>query len=175
LAALDQLVGLKQAEQALRDLRDEINHTVAVAVLGQHGPTIVRMIRTDYPFEANLRVGTVMSLTETATGRVFTAFDTRAGAALSSHAPDAKFRKNLEDIRQRRLSRALGHPIPGINALAAPVFGKEGAIAFVILVTGQAESFDAGWEGKNAKSLSGCANALSSSFSIGAVPCRQAI
>jgi DNA-binding IclR family transcriptional regulator len=164
LAALDQLVGLKQAELALRNLRDEINHTVAVAVLGHHGPTIVRMIRTDYPFEANLRVGTVMSLTETATGRVFAAFDARAAAALSSHAPDAKFRKDLEDIRKRRLSRALGHPIPDINALAAPVFSKEGRLAFVILVTGQAESFDANWEGGIAKSLAGCADALSSSL-----------
>jgi DNA-binding IclR family transcriptional regulator len=51
-----------------------INQTVSLSVWGKHGPTVVRIEESAGAVHVNIRVGSVMSLLDTATGRVFTAF-----------------------------------------------------------------------------------------------------
>ena len=59
--------------EAIALLADEIGHTVALALWGNHGPTVVR-IEEAGSVHINMRVGSVMSLLGTSTGRVFAAF-----------------------------------------------------------------------------------------------------
>jgi DNA-binding IclR family transcriptional regulator len=67
----------------------------------------------------------------------------------------------LADIRKRGLARVLGEPIPGINAICAPVFEHTGSIALGITAIGPAGSFDANWNGLIAKKVEACAIAVS--------------
>ena len=108
-----------------------------------------------------MRVGTVMSLTESATGRAFAAFDARAQAAVLAQHPDSRLQSELGEVRSRGLARAVGRPIPGINAFAAPVMARGvDEVLYVVLVTGRAETFDAEWSSAIASELAACVNAL---------------
>lgn len=74
LAALQQLDPLTEASQEAAQLAARSDLSIALAVWGQLGPTVVRLDEPRYPLHVNLRVGTVMSLFNTITGRVFAAY-----------------------------------------------------------------------------------------------------
>jgi DNA-binding IclR family transcriptional regulator len=59
----------------------------------------------------------------------------------------------LAEVRERGLARAVGHPIPGINAFCAPVFDHTRNIVLAITVLGPAGTFDAQWNGPIARAV----------------------
>src|SRR5690606_19678146 len=61
---------IRMAEPALVRLRDTLDMTCFVAVMGNKGPTIVRFEEPGLPVTLNVRVGSVLSLLWSATGRV---------------------------------------------------------------------------------------------------------
>ena len=69
-------------------LANAIKHTVSLTVWGTHGPTVVRLEEPNHPVHIMMRVGFVMGMLETATGRIFAAFLPQevAMAALKSRA-----------------------------------------------------------------------------------------
>ena len=120
----------------------------------------------------NLRTGTVMSLADTATGRLFSAYMPSKvieqlldnELARKSYGPiegkqltSEVLESLLAEVRRHGLSRAKGHPIPGIDALCAPVFDSAGHIVLGILVMGPAATFDSDWDGMVAQPLLRCA------------------
>ena len=64
-------------------------------------------------------------------------------------------------MRKRGLARAMGDPLPGINALAAPVFDHAGAIVLVVTAMGSVGTFDAGWNSPIARALLDCTGTIS--------------
>ena len=117
-----------------------------------------------------------MSLTNTATGRLFAAYmppkvveqllgDELARFAYGSGPNGPVGREALElslaEIRAHGLSRTQGHPIPGIDALCAPVFDSAGHIVLGILVMGPSATFDTKYDGVIAKPLLRCAEEIS--------------
>jgi DNA-binding IclR family transcriptional regulator len=105
---------------------------------------------------------------ETATGRAFAAFlppKILSGALESeldhlgvgydpNRAPKSqKVADLLAEVRRRGLARAVGDPLPGVNAFAAPVFDHAGHVALVMTAMGPAGTFDARWESPIAKAL----------------------
>jgi DNA-binding IclR family transcriptional regulator len=183
LAALQALEPVRLASSAIAELNARIHHTVALAVWGSHGATIVRIEASSYPIHVNLRVGTVMSLVFTATGRVFAAWLppaltapmiraelARSGSGPASDAPPRRDEVDaaLADVRRRGLARAVGHPVPGVNAFSAPVFDHTGALALVLTTLGPAGTFDASWTSPMAAALRDSAAALSQRLGYGA-------
>jgi DNA-binding IclR family transcriptional regulator len=69
--------------------------------------------------------------------------------------------EDLDDVRERRMARAVGHPIPGINAFCAPVFDHTGHIALAITAMGPAGTFDPDWDGPTARRVKACAEGIS--------------
>ena len=176
LSCLNQLDPLKVATPIIEKLALEIEHSVAIAVWGNLGPTIVRMIESREPIHVNMRTGTVMSVSGTATDKVFAAFMAQekldALKALSlgervSHgdadlkAEEQLTEQELKQIRSDKLVSAVGKPIPGVNALSAPVFDQSGKLALVITALGPAVSFPAHRDGSIAKALLASANEIS--------------
>ncbi|MEO6565614.1 MAG: IclR family transcriptional regulator [Casimicrobiaceae bacterium] len=176
VASLERLSPLRLAAPSLATLAATIGHTVAVAVLGSHGPTIVAIHESSRPIHVNMRVGTVMSIHNTATGCVFAAFlpasavaglvvrESRDPAITGQDArrvPDAAIDPILAEIRTRRMARAVGHPLPGINALSAPVFDHRGALALAITALGPSGIFDPAWDGPLAAALRDCVERVS--------------
>src|SRR3546814_7899839 len=74
LVSLQRLDPVRIALPCVNQLAGEIGHTLAIAVLGSHGPTMIYNCEDSYPVPVNMRKGTVMSMLHTATGRVFAAW-----------------------------------------------------------------------------------------------------
>jgi DNA-binding IclR family transcriptional regulator len=88
LIGLQRLSPTREAEPEVIELAASTGMSVAMAVLGPLGPTVVRLEESARPLHVSLRVGTVMSLVNTAIGRVFSAYvadDVRAGLLTQDH------------------------------------------------------------------------------------------
>jgi len=88
LIGLQRLSPTREAEPEVVELAASTGMSVAMAVLGPLGPTVVRLEESARPLHVSLRVGTVMSLVNTAIGRVFAAYvadDVRAGLLAQDH------------------------------------------------------------------------------------------
>jgi DNA-binding IclR family transcriptional regulator len=172
LARLQRLDPVKEASPLIAALAAETEQSVAVAVWGNLGPTIVRLEEPIHPLHVNLRTGTVMSLAYTATGRLFAAYlppkvvekliiedvarqSGRAGGTMQ--LTRAQVDDAIVETRRRGLSRTIGHPIPGINAFCAPVFDSAGNLVLGITAMGPEATFDNEWNGKVAAPLRACA------------------
>jgi DNA-binding IclR family transcriptional regulator len=74
LVSLQRLDPVRIALPHVHALAGKIGHTLAIAVLGSHGPTMIHISEASYPVHVNMRTGTVMSMLHTATGHVFAAW-----------------------------------------------------------------------------------------------------
>src|SRR5205085_9178007 len=74
LASLERLDAVKLARERVARLMEEVGHTLALAVWGNHGPTIVHWEESPSAVTVNLRLGDVMPLLTSATGRCFAAY-----------------------------------------------------------------------------------------------------
>jgi len=173
LSALHGLDPIKAALPEAARLADDIELNVAIAVWGNHGPTVVHIEECSRQIHINMRPGTVMTpLLLSATGRVFAAFlpqrivaPVLAAEAAAVGAPPlemspADVRAVLDEIRTQRLARALGNPIPGIHAFSAPVFDGGGQLALAITAMGPVGSVDPDWEGLTACRVRAAAKAI---------------
>jgi len=176
LTALHGLDPLRAATIEAARLADEIELNVAIAVWGNHGPTIVRIEESSKQIHVNMRPGTVMTpLLLSATGRVFAAFlparitqpileKELVQFAATPQAALRLSRRHVEEIvaevRQHGMARAVGHPIPGINAFSAPVFDSSGNLALAITAMGPADTFDPDWHGETARKVRAGAAAI---------------
>lgn len=175
LASLKRLQPLREAVPEVAKLAERIGHTVFVAVWGNLGPTVVRIEESSHPIHVNLRIGTVFSLTNTATGGVFAAYLPPKQVERVIHdqlvrmpgevPPPKDAIKLLEqasaELRRKGLGRASGNPIPGINALSAPVFDAMGNVVLAITAMGPVGLFDHSWDGGIAKALRDTATKVS--------------
>jgi DNA-binding IclR family transcriptional regulator len=181
LASLSRLDAVKLARERVGRLMDTIGHTLALAVWGNHGPTIVHWEESPLSMPVNLRLGDVMPLLTSATGRCFAAYLARA-AQLDKIAPMievelaraqkldrtdaprtmAEVQAMLEEVRQHGMGRVVSVLLPGIVGFCAPVFDADGHIALGIVAMGSAATFDADWDGAVAQTLRATATELSS-------------
>jgi DNA-binding IclR family transcriptional regulator len=156
LAALQQLDPLTEASQEAALLAARSDLSVALAVWGHLGPTVVRLDEPRYPLHVNLRVGAVMSLFNTITGRVFAAYlpekmvrtlledeHSRVVGGTSGAFDSPQVRALLREIRATGMGRGLSMPQPGVNTLCAPVFDAAGQLALVMTMIGPHGVFNA--------------------------------
>ncbi len=183
LIALQRLSPTREAEPEIVELAGATGLSVAMAVLGPLGPTVVRLEESARPQHVSLRVGTVLSLVNTAIGRTMAAYlpenvlagllardDLRmAGVARAEVlgddgrlAPD--YASRLARVRGEQVDNALSRPVPGIDTLAAPVFDHTGSLALVVAVMGSTGSFDSTTQGATAALVRQAAHRLSWRF-----------
>jgi DNA-binding IclR family transcriptional regulator len=74
LASLSRLDSVKLARRRIVPLMEQIDQTLALAVWGNQGPTIVHWEESPQAVTVNLRLGDVMPLLSSATGLCFSAF-----------------------------------------------------------------------------------------------------
>jgi DNA-binding IclR family transcriptional regulator len=167
LTCLYQLDPIKAAVPVAEALAASTGQAVALAVWGNFGPTIVRMIEARQPLHVAMRAGTVMAMFGTATGRAFAGALPRERLAqalggplggaldgLASGGPqlmlapaqlEAEHAAACTELRAHGVTRAVGRPIPGVNAFSAPVRDHEGEVALVITALGHQDHFPSGW------------------------------
>jgi DNA-binding IclR family transcriptional regulator len=67
----------------------------------------------------------------------------------------------LAETRRRRLAHVTGDLVPGVNAIAAPIFDEKGRIAAAIGALGRPEDLDVDFGGKVAAALARTAEEIS--------------
>ena len=161
LTALHQFDPLRAAQPVAEELANETGQAVAVAVWGNLGATVIRMIDARQPLHVAMRAGTVMSPFGTATGRAFAAVlhaERIAGALAGNALGDGQSgaRTAAADLQPQLVSardefashgccRAVGTPIPGVNAFSAPVFDHDGEPILVITLLGHQDNVPSAW------------------------------
>lgn len=165
VAAMRQADPVRIAEPALVRLREALEVTSFVAVMGNKGPTIIRFEEPGLPVTVNVRVGSVMSLLWSSTGRVFLGLldDTRVLAQAEdelAHA-DASLRAQLgagdpagdpigtlrREVQQARCASVRDTNLKGISAVSAPLFDHTGKLCAVLTALGASGGFDASPDG----------------------------
>ncbi|SAL04669.1 IclR family transcriptional regulator [Caballeronia arationis] len=172
---LQRLNPLREAESDVLALASKTGQSVFLTTWGPNGPVVVRQEDPSYPLHLTLRVGTIMSLVNTATGRLFGAYMPEqlvqkaladegmrlSGATTLKTAEKQELFKQYAKIREDGMTRTSGHPLPGVNAIAAPVFLFNGTIALAMTLVGPAGTFDTRWDGGLAQTLRQTAHDLS--------------
>lgn len=180
LATLSRLDAVKLARARMPSLMDQTGHTLALAVWGNRGPTLVHWQEAPMAMPVSLRLGDVMPLLSSATGRCFAAFIGHGGAADKalpmleaelalarklgrSDLPStpAQVQALLSESRAQGLGRVVNVLLPGISGLCAPVFDAGGHLAMGVVSLGSSATFDADWHGPVAQALRAFAGQLS--------------
>lgn len=177
LASLSRLDAVKLARQRAGLLMEEIGHTIALAVWGNQGPTIVHWEESPSAVTVNLRLGDVMPLLSSATGQCFAAYAPRDAIAAMLKEEMARAQKQgrkdvpttlaevralLDDVRRRGAARVMDTLLPGIVGFCVPVFDSDGHMALGMVALGPTGSFDPDWGGVVEKPLRAAAAQLSS-------------
>jgi DNA-binding IclR family transcriptional regulator len=174
LISLQQVDPLRLATEQLAPLAREIGQTVGITVWGEHGATVVRTEEAPSPVHVTMRHGAVMSLTGTASGRLFAAHLPRelVRAALRAEAGrgrvDKAFEAELAAIRAAGISHVEGAAVPGVSGLAAPVFDATGRLVLALTAIGATAAFDARPQGTAALALRRCSAALTAQLGAAA-------
>jgi len=195
LASLSRIDAVKLARGRLADLLQETGHTLAIAVWGNRGPTLVHWSEAPQAVPVTLRLGDVMPLLTSATGRCFAAFMGAEGSDAQRIAPMvrdelARLKKLpqtgaplndvprtlqhvqtlLDETRGHGLGRVVHSLLPGVGAFCAPVFDAQGRLALGLVLLGSVATLDTAWNGAPASALKACAGQLSAD--LGHPPAR---
>ncbi len=157
LAALNRIDLVQFGTEAARWLNQELDSTVLLCVWGNFGPTVVVMYDSSDLMIQNVRVGSVLPLTRSATGRVFLAYmphkttlprvkQELKGPFSGLSGSDIRTMQDIEAIikkvRKQRLGTTHGDVVPGQSALAAPVFDHLGHIVASLTLIGASDQVD---------------------------------
>ncbi|WP_299536271.1 helix-turn-helix domain-containing protein [uncultured Herbaspirillum sp.] len=161
MARLAREPAYRQALPQVRQLSQETGLSVAVTLPTPAGPTIVHYAHAGKPLHVNLHVGTVMALSETATGRTYCAFTPHADwQALweVQHPAQPKgwlkhVQQELDAIRKRGMERAVDLPSPGVSSLCMPLLDARQQLLLLVTVIGPSGVIDTGWRGVVARQL----------------------
>ncbi len=153
LISLQQVDPLQLASQRLPALAQALNLTLALAVWGSQGPTIVRIEAAPTAVHISMRHGTVMNLQHTASGQLFAAHlpEATVRAAWAQSLGDkgrpapwsAAWREQLARVRAEGVAISRDAVIPGVTALAAPIFEPPGRMVVALIALGPTAVLDA--------------------------------
>tara|TARA_B100000674_G_scaffold142581_2_gene112282 strand:+ start:11853 stop:12677 length:825 start_codon:yes stop_codon:yes gene_type:complete len=171
LTALGRIDTVRFAMEALPSLRDNVQHTVVLAIWTENGATAIRFEESAHPVRMNIRPGSILPVTQSSIGQVFAAYIpetvvapiiARERETFGSAVPSQdRFERLLYEVRRRALNRNVGVYVPGVSAMAAPVFDSYGQIVAVIGVLGHKPSLNTSWDGPTAHALNETACAIS--------------
>jgi DNA-binding IclR family transcriptional regulator len=175
LAAMRLADPIRLAEPSLVSLRESLEVTCFIAVMGNRGPTIVRFEEPGLPVTVNVRAGSVMSLLWSATGRLFLGLldESRVRALaedelqhapadllaqLDSNDPIGQLRR---DVQAAQCAAVKDTNLKGISAVAAPLFDFNGRLCATLTALGATGGFDSSIDGAIAAAVRREARAIS--------------
>ncbi len=155
VARMRSFTPLQVASASIGELASRLGLMVTITVWGTYGPTIVQVNEGVEQIHVNLRPGTVYSISGTATGRVFAAYlpdemilpraTEEIKGRSQSQIPAGKpmnmssFKQELERIRELGYAIIDSQPVPGVSAIAAPVFDHTGQLQLVVTLVGDSK------------------------------------
>lgn len=198
LASLARIDAVKLARERIDALLEQTGHTVAIAVWGNQGPTMVHWAEAPQTVPVTLRLGDVMPLLSSATGRCFAAFMGHEGRDARRVAPmireelarlkrlppspalpldlprtQAEVEAMLDEVRRRGMARVVHSLLPGVGGFCAPVFDAQGHLALGMVVLGSVATLDTDWQGLPATALLLATRQLSADLGHSGGPARS--
>jgi DNA-binding IclR family transcriptional regulator len=175
LAAMRLSDPIRLAEASLVRLRESLEVTCFIAVMGNRGPTIVRFEEPGLPVTVNVRAGSVMSLLWSATGRVFLGLldESRVRAMAEEellHSPadllaqldrDDPIGQLRRDVQALQCASVKDTNLKGISAISAPLFNFNGRLCATLTALGATGGFDSSTDGPIAAAVRQEAQAIS--------------
>lgn len=167
-----QLRATRLGARAIERLVRRFDETMALAVWGNHGPTIAMWEPASAPVSDQLPIGLILPVTSTATGLAFAAHLPAATVdqiawpeAGTSSENASSWEQRLADVRRRGLVRQRRETFYGsdtlINVLSAPVLDANGHAVLALTAVGEASRFRADFDSPLAQALKETAEDLS--------------
>ena len=162
LAAMRQCDPIRLGEASLARLREGLQATTFIAVMGNKGPTVLRIEEPSLPVTVNMRAGSVLPMLWSATGRAFLAFSDDAALRVlaqdewdtasaeqrallkGAHPIDALVRR----VREQGCAIVNDTLLQGVSAVAAPIFDAAGRVCAVLTTMGASRGFDTRPDGR---------------------------
>lgn len=167
----------KISESYLRQLRDDINETVAIILWGERGPFFLRWEPSQNHVNIGIHQGSQISVTRSAAGKLFAAYLPREKTKLLieeelnyDRQKIESFYNEVERVKKVGLAYTQDTLIPAISALCAPVFDRHGEITASLLTLGFTDKLDISENSSIAKKMKKSAEALSKE--LGHIPTR---
>lgn len=169
LAAMRRIDVLNVAPAEIAALTEAHDVASFVAVFGNRGPTIMRWEEPMQPVTVNVRVGSVLPILWSATGRAFAASmksalldslirDELAAATPARRAfigsPEAAAAM-LAEVRDAGCATICDTLLGGVSAVAAPILDFSGRVVAVMTALGTTGAIDANPQGALARDLRG--------------------
>lgn len=164
-------------------LNRELDLTVLVSVWGDRGPTVIAWFDRSTKLICNSYIGSVYPILTTATGRVFLAYPPDDSVMqLAESELDAGGERDLtakqrseidrlcKAVRAERLGSISDDLIPGLSAVAAPVFDCHGKIAAVIAVLAESRDLQGRARDRVVRALQATGDGISFSQGFGGPP-----
>lgn len=143
IAAINQLDVVEVARERLPWGLERIDTSLSLAVWGNRGATVVYRLDAGLPVPLSVRVGYVLPLLTTATGRVFMANlpenDWAGHSALEDQLNQgalARARKHLPDIRQDFSACTVGETHSGFFGVSSPVYSSDDTVCAAVTALG---------------------------------------
>ncbi|PLS18572.1 hypothetical protein CVD28_05385 [Bacillus sp. M6-12] len=163
------LLGLKGYKQMdindvsapyLIELKEVLNETVALAIWGNRGPFFTKWEESNHDIMLGIRVGSQVSVTRSATGKIFSAFLQNSAAEKVINMEIEKynltfvdFDKEMEEIRKFGYSTTQGGVAPGIEAISGPIFNQNSELVAAVTVVGFSGILDCSPDSKAVRML----------------------
>jgi DNA-binding IclR family transcriptional regulator len=144
----DQLAAMRLGARAIERLARKFDQTMALAVWGSHGPTIVQWEPSAAPVSDDLPLGLTLPVTSTATGLAFAAHLPSAAIAETlwrdqAASEESDWETRLWEVRRLGLARqeleTFYRTETLINALSAPVLDASGQAVLALTAVGEAK------------------------------------
>lgn len=176
ISSIRRLDVVRAAGARLPEICTTLQHSVGLAIWTYNGPVMVATEDARRPVTIGTRIGEVMPLLTSATGRVFGAWMPRAAvqhlidkelasAPGSRRTGSVKTLKQAESWFAQTREAGLGWTEGGlnatVNALAAPLFDYRGTFVAALAALGPADDFDPRLDGPIAIGLRAAAVAIS--------------
>jgi DNA-binding IclR family transcriptional regulator len=171
------LLGLKASERIdvketgmpyLIKLRERLNETVALAIWGESGPFFIRWEESNRAINLGIKVGSQVSVTKSATGKIFAAYLPRERTEKlvkreldASQTDSSGFYRGLQQIREQGYADTEGELLHGIAAISCPVFGTNQELVAAITVVGLIGQLDISHDSEPVRLLKNTCSELS--------------
>jgi len=168
LAAIGLLDRDSLGRRVMWEISEEIKHTVCLVVWANGGPTVAAVNPGVGSIFMGIRVGSILSLIRSASGRAFLSYSPRESVAdvLKKERADRRVEAvEVEEIVARvhreGVARVRDTMMVGLSAVSAPVFDHGGGLLYVLTALGQSETFDTSLKGSTVEIVRAKANELS--------------
>jgi DNA-binding IclR family transcriptional regulator len=168
LTKLSRLDSYRVALEHLAGLHQEIEEAVLLAAWNGYSVVTIRWMEAQRPVSVAVRLGSLMPLINSATGRVFAAFLPEAVVQTAvqrdldlgvlptirgERVSRGRWFEEIEHVRRTGIARVESDLTLGVDALSAPIFDHQGQILYAFSSLGPAATFNADPQGPLSQAL----------------------